>query len=790
MSQSFAITTATNNLAITAGERRNVSFTVSNISQAAVRGRVAVVPQGETPAGWFALIGEAERDFVAAENEQFTYEIVVPPETPSGRHLFSARIVNVDIDKIEEDFADSPVVALDVTAVAKPKKFPWWIVAVIAAVVLLVVIAVTAFVLTRKPAVVASIAAVPDPVTAGTLLGYTVTVSNTGSATAHHVVFTDTIPAGVTLVGADERCTPTEMGDRVVCRAEELPRNETLAYSLAVAVSGSARNDIENQIALATDQTDPEEGPAIFRATTGLAVETSLRLDFMASASTTKVGEAVGFTAVISNTGPSDATGIVLTYVIPAGTTLSNIPESCDENPAGELVCALGSLGQQSEASLSFTLTPGGGTIGTLNNEVTVTSVEATAEPVVVPLTVAAASGLTLVVEEPAVSEEAFLTNEAVTFRLRASNNAMLNSGEAALSYQLPANVNFDVSQADLVVGVRDCTRELAARSVTCNLGVLAPGDSQVIELHLIPTAEGTTNHTFRVQEGVFGEVDATYALLATGMDVCASGCPFNSILTAVNAAPAGDTVGIGPGTYLENVAINKNLVLQGSRAGQTIVDGKGVQRVFSIAAGAEVTMNRLVIQNGLAAYEAGSITLVPTPGADGGGVLNMGTLVMNRCLVRNNRAGDGFPGVTFGPAGGAGGRGGHGGGIFNGGTLVLNDSRVANNQAGNGGIGAVGFFDPFFSYPGGAGGEGGSGGGVYTSGGYTNNNSVLEGNAAGFGGVGGPGSFPGAPGAAGQGPDFYNSRIVFYPGLFEIQEFAPLVPFDPSLFEENGGGE
>ena len=116
MSHSFAITTTTNNLAIMAGERQSVSFTVSNISRVAVRGRVAVVPQGATPAGWFALIGEAERDFVPAENEQFTYEIVVPPETPSGRHLFSARIVNVDIDKIEEDFADSPVVALDVTA--------------------------------------------------------------------------------------------------------------------------------------------------------------------------------------------------------------------------------------------------------------------------------------------------------------------------------------------------------------------------------------------------------------------------------------------------------------------------------------------------------------------------------------------------------------------------------------------------------------------------------------------------------------------------------------------------
>ena len=37
MSHSFAITTTTNNLAIMAGERQSVSFTVSNISRVAVR---------------------------------------------------------------------------------------------------------------------------------------------------------------------------------------------------------------------------------------------------------------------------------------------------------------------------------------------------------------------------------------------------------------------------------------------------------------------------------------------------------------------------------------------------------------------------------------------------------------------------------------------------------------------------------------------------------------------------------------------------------------------------------
>ena len=59
---------------------------------------------------------------------------------------------------------------------------------------------------------------------------------------------------------------------------------------------------------------------------------------------------------------------------------------------------------------------------------------------------------------------------------------------------------------------------------------------------------------------------------LAAKKTVCASGCAFNSIQSAINAASPGATITIAAGTYDENVVVTKSVTLQGSGTSTVIV--------------------------------------------------------------------------------------------------------------------------------------------------------------------------------------------------------------------------
>ena len=54
----------------------------------------------------------------------------------------------------------------------------------------------------------------------------------------------------------------------------------------------------------------------------------------------------------------------------------------------------------------------------------------------------------------------------------------------------------------------------------------------------------------------------------AATLTVCASGCDYTGIQSAVDAAAAGDTIEVGPGTYAEAVSITKAITLDGAGMG------------------------------------------------------------------------------------------------------------------------------------------------------------------------------------------------------------------------------
>lgn len=191
---------------------------------------------------------------------------------------------------------------------------------------------------------------------------------------------------------------------------------------------------------------------------------------------------------------------------------------------------------------------------------------------------------------------------------------------------------------------------------------------------------------------------------------------------TAVDACAAGsgaDVITLPPGTYTlslagsgENAAqtgdldLTASVTINGGGMNNSVIDGAGLDRIFEVHNGAQVTINDLTVRNGSA--------------TSGGGINVAGTLILSDSRVTDSTS------TSFG------------GGISASGTVTITHSRIDGNQASGGG-GLFISFSPMTVLNSEISGNTvtGLGGGIYSSGTLNVVNSTLSGNSAGGGGGG-----------------------------------------------------
>jgi len=148
-----------------------------------------------------------------------------------------------------------------------------------------------------------------------------------------------------------------------------------------------------------------------------------------------------------------------------------------------------------------------------------------------------------------------------------------------------------------------------------------------------------------------------------TGTIMTGNPCPsprtsatYKHIQAAITCAESGDSLVIAAGVYPENLTITKDLILQGTSAATTTINGGGVGRVLTVTGAVNVALSGLKFTNGIA--------------ADGGGVYtSASTLTFTGVQIHSNTA-------TA-----------RGGGLFTtAGTVTFNNSTISLNTAPNGG--------------------------------------------------------------------------------------------------------
>jgi predicted outer membrane repeat protein len=191
-------------------------------------------------------------------------------------------------------------------------------------------------------------------------------------------------------------------------------------------------------------------------------------------------------------------------------------------------------------------------------------------------------------------------------------------------------------------------------------------------------------------------------ARAATTLKVCpdADKC-FTSIQAAIDAATDGAKIKIAAGTYAGSLVIGKDITLDGTGAGETIISADANKRVITVIADVSVTIRGLTVTGGSLQFilgldppgdpypdfVGGGIFVASSSSVElfdaavsansafsGGGIYSEGTLTLHKSTVTGNSSN---------------GRGGEGGGIYSEGTLTLTNTTVSDNSVSSGGVAA-----------------------------------------------------------------------------------------------------
>jgi uncharacterized repeat protein (TIGR01451 family) len=351
----------------------------------------------------------------------------------------------------------------------------------------------------------------PSSVTAGTSATYTVSFTNNGPSNAQGVVLSDLLPAGAAFVSITaatsnpDSFTFGQSGGTITETATAaVAVGNTDSFTVVVSApsslaSGAAFNDTASVSASTADPNTANNSSTV----TG-TVATSADLAVTASGpSSVTAGTNATYSVTLSNSGPSDALGVVLSDLLPAGSSFVSItpssgnPDSFTFAQSGGTITETANAAVASGHSDSFTIVvsaPSGLVGGAAFNDTASVSAT-TADPnsgnnsATVTGSIATNADLSVNVSGPSTMSE----GASATYTITVTNTGPSDASAVSLTDTLGSLLNFNSATTS------QGTFSQSAGVVTFSLGTVAANGTVTATVTAQALEDGSTSNVAAV---------------------------------------------------------------------------------------------------------------------------------------------------------------------------------------------------------------------------------------------------------------------------------------------------
>ena len=391
---------------------------------------------------------------------------------------------------------------------------------------------------------------------AGGTYDYVLTVTNDGPDNSSGGTISDTLPPGWSFssdAGGD--CAPTS--DGFECTVAALDVDESQSFTATVNVPADAPAGSATNTATVFGNEDTNQDNDTDSATTTIITATAdLSISKQSQPDPVIAGERLTYTLAIQNTGPSIATGVVVTDDLPLGVNLVSATSSTGTcSITDPVICNIGGMNVSDDVVVTIVVDVDPFTSGLLVNSATVSGDQVDnnlANNVATRLTGVNRLGQLLLFVDDNPDEVAAGTH--LTYTISITNSGPSGAANVVMTKSLPSEVDFVSVQTgpgdncNESLGVLDCSFGNLAADENASVGILVfvhPATFvDQIASQAVVSGDAITPSIAIQTTNVRPEADQRLSKTGVGGSAIAGGT-YDYILTITNDGPSNSSGGI-----------------------------------------------------------------------------------------------------------------------------------------------------------------------------------------------------------------------------------------------------